>query len=521
VATYSGIGLGSNAPKKNLVDNENNIYVVGRSYGTGDDFITLKYNPSGNLLWEKRYNGIGNGDDGISAAVLDDSNNIYVTGYSQEGAALGGYNWITIKYYSNGDTAWKRSFNWTANSTDEPFAMTIDKSSNIYISGYGRTAQPFDDDFITLKYSSNGDSEWTKVYASKSLNPDRSNSITVDDSSNVYASGYGGTPDNNEIITIKYNSSGVEKWIKRFPTNYADLLRHTISANDKNNNIIVNGYYYFGDHYAFNTLKYNSQGDLLWNRIYKGDGNLNFCHALTTDDSGNVYAAGRSTNTGTGADFVTIKYYSIGDTAWIRKYDGGFNQFDEAYSIAVDDYQNVYVTGMSDSTDGLSDYLTMKYDSDGNINWIKKYNGYFLVDRSFCLSIDNNYNIIISGFAQKNINDAWITSIKYSQFTGVSGNDIDYNFNSVLFQNYPNPFNPATNIKYQLYSTGIVSIKIYDIIGKEIISLINKLQNSGTHEIKFDINNPENRGNLPSGIYFYSLLIDGKIIDTKRMILIK
>ncbi|MBK8982999.1 MAG: SBBP repeat-containing protein [Ignavibacteria bacterium] len=341
-------------------------------------------------------------------------------------------------------------------------------------------------------------------------------SIAIDDSSNVYPTGYSAFSGGNELITIKYNTNGERKWIRKNSTFNGDYLRPASVTVDKYGNIIANGYYYLFGNYAFITIKYNSEGDTLWKRIYKGDGNLNFCHALTTDDSGNVYAAGRSTNTGTGADFVTIKYFPNGDTAWIRKYDGGFNQFDEAYSIAVDDYQNVYVTGMSDSTDGLSDYLTMKYDSDGNINWIKKYNGYFLVDRSFCLSIDNNYNIIISGFAQKNINDAWITSIKYSQFTGVSGNDIDYNFNSVLFQNYPNPFNPATNIKYHISSSGLVSVKIYDISGKEIGNLVNEYQNSGNHVINFDINNFRKVENLSSGIYIYSLLLNGNIIGTKK-----
>ncbi|MBL0106277.1 MAG: hypothetical protein IPP52_03005 [Ignavibacteria bacterium] len=89
VATYNGVGVGQNVPKKNLIDKLNNIIVAGRSENLSfnDDFIILKYNSSGNLLWQRRYNGIGNGDDAI-AAVLDDSDNIYVTGYSQEGTSL-------------------------------------------------------------------------------------------------------------------------------------------------------------------------------------------------------------------------------------------------------------------------------------------------------------------------------------------------------------------------------------------------------------------------------------------------
>jgi len=174
VATYNGVGNGSNVPKKNAVDKFGNIIIVGRSENSSfnDDFITLKYNPSGNLMWSKRYNGIGNGDDAIVATVLDDSNNIYVTGYSQEGVAFGGYNWVTIKYFPNGDIAWKRSFNWIANGTDEPFAMAIDKSRNLCITGYARITPPIDDDIITLKYNPNGDLLWSKAYTSNTNGQD-------------------------------------------------------------------------------------------------------------------------------------------------------------------------------------------------------------------------------------------------------------------------------------------------------------------------------------------------------------
>ncbi|MEP7146583.1 MAG: SBBP repeat-containing protein, partial [bacterium] len=312
-----------------------------------DDFITLKYNSSGSLLWQRRYNGVGNGDDAIAAAVLDDSGNIYVTGYSQEGASFGGYNWVTIKYYSNGDTAWKRSFNWTANSTDEPFAMAIDSLKNIYIAGYGRANQPIDDDFITLKYNSDGALLWSKVYDSQVSGPDRALSIALDDSDNIYSTGYSAYSGGNELLTIKYNTVGDEQWIRKNSTFNGDYLRPAHVIVDKYNNIIVNGYYYIGNHYAFNTIKYSSSGELLWNRIYNGDGNLNFCFALCTDDFANVYAAGRNTSTGTDNDFVTVKYNQYGDTSWIRIYDGGDSLSDEVHAIAVDSLENVYVTGVS------------------------------------------------------------------------------------------------------------------------------------------------------------------------------
>ncbi len=517
VSTYNGVGVGQNAPKKNLVDKLNNIIVAGRSENLSfnDDFIILKYNSSGNLLWQRRYNGIGNGDDAIAAAVLDDSDNIYVTGYSQEGTSLGGYNWVTIKYFPNGDTAWKRSFNWTANTTDEPFAMAIDKFNNIYISGYGRTGLPFDDDFITIKYNSNGIREWVNVYASVELNSDRSNSIVVDDSCNVYPSGYGSNLIGNEIVTIKYTATGEEIWKRRFPTNYADLLRHTLSTKDKNNNIIVNGYYYLGEQYAFNTIKYNSSGDLLWNRIYKGDGNLNFCFALCTDDSANVYVAGRSTNSITDADFVTIKYNQFGDTTWIRNYDGGYDHIDEVHSMTVDYFQNVYITGRTDSSNGIPNYTTIKYNKEGVTKWIKGFTGGMGSDTPYGICLDRNENIFVSGSTQTTGFNYSIAIIKYSQLTGVIQSGIQDISNYKLFQNYPNPFNPATKIEYKLTLPGNLILIVYDVLGKKVNVILNEFKQIGNYEVPF------NGTNLPSGIYFYSLFLNENLIDTKRMLLIK
>lgn len=87
--------------------------------------------------------------------------------------------------------------------------------------------------------------------------------------------------------------------------------------------------------------------------------------------------------------------------------------------------------------------------------------------------------------------------------------------NYILYQNYPNPFNPTTKIKYELRKTSNVSIVIYDLLGKEISRLINKIQTTGKYEKEFDASG------LTSGIYFYSLIIDNINVDTKKMILLR
>ena len=84
-----------------------------------------------------------------------------------------------------------------------------------------------------------------------------------------------------------------------------------------------------------------------------------------------------------------------------------------------------------------------------------------------------------------------------------------------LFQNYPNPFNPQTNINYEISKSSFVKLVVYDIAGKEVKTLVDQNKPPGEYKIEFD------GSGLSSGVYFYSLTVDGKVIDTKRMVLLK
>ncbi len=83
-----------------------------------------------------------------------------------------------------------------------------------------------------------------------------------------------------------------------------------------------------------------------------------------------------------------------------------------------------------------------------------------------------------------------------------------------LEQNFPNPFNPATTIKFSVPKSGIVMLKVFDVTGREVASLVNGELNAGTYKSEF------NASQLGSGIYFYKLVGDG-FTETKKMILIK
>lgn len=98
--------------------------------------------------------------------------------------------------------------------------------------------------------------------------------------------------------------------------------------------------------------------------------------------------------------------------------------------------------------------------------------------------------------------------------TGVSGNTIEPVPTYKLYNNYPNPFNPSTKIKYSVAEKTFVSLKIYDIAGSEVASIVNREQAPGEYDIDF------NAVNLTSGVYLYKIQA-GNFVQTKKMILMK
>ncbi|MBK7254404.1 MAG: SBBP repeat-containing protein [Ignavibacteria bacterium] len=511
VATYPGTGTGYNFPKKSAIDKDGNFIVAGNSDSThGYDYIVLKYSPSGNLIWKQRYNGTGNSYDYLIGMVLDDSGNVYVTGESDDGAALGGINWVTIKYNTNGQMKWKRSLNWIGNKTDEPFGMSIDKERNIYVVGFGITSSVYRQ-MVTIKYSSNGDSLWTKVYRTSPTTHDWGYSVVTDDSLNVYSSGYGILPLGNEIVTIKYDLKGNEKWIKKYPTYEGDYLRPTYSAVDKENNLVVVGYSYISNNYDFVTLKYTPEGNLLWSRYYNG-GNLDRANSLFIDNQLNILIAG-FTFKDTYGDYLILKYAPNGDTLLIKNMNGEDpGSDDEAYSVLSDFFGNIYITGASQSTSFRMDYFTLKLDMNGKIIWSKRYRTPH-ENFAYCLNLDSSGSIYVSGEGELSLGYTGIVSVKYSTITGILSERIN-EFGSYELYNYPNPFNPSTKISYELRVTNYVSLKVYDVLGNEIAILVKEKQNAGRYSVNF------NGANLSSGIYFYRFESNG-IVLTGRMLLIK
>jgi hypothetical protein len=126
----------------------------------------------------------------------------------------------------------------------------------------------------------------------------------------------------------------------------------------------------------------------------------------------------------------------------------------------------------------------------------------------FALNIEEVFNI------KRTIQKIYNNNYQIDSTTSIVDKHLNVSSNYLLYQNYPNPFNPITKIKYSLPLSDNVQIKVYDILGREIKTLLNEYKQAGTYEIEFDA------GNLLSGVYFYSIRA-GNYTATKKLILIK
>jgi hypothetical protein len=107
----------------------------------------------------------------------------------------------------------------------------------------------------------------------------------------------------------------------------------------------------------------------------------------------------------------------------------------------------------------------------------------------------------------------------FGGIVSVDNNAIDFKPDGFgLKQNYPNPFNPSTSIQYAVSSRQFVSLKVYDVLGNEVATLVNEEKPAGSYEVEFSTGLIHQT--LPSGIYFYQLRA-GEFIQTKKMILLK
>jgi len=520
-AKYNNAGPG----KVMSTDAAGNIYVSGPGDGGtksgGIDFITIKYKPDGSQDWAMKYNGPNSGEDYPYAIAVDAGGNVYVTGRSFVSNAPKGllnFDYATVKYSPTGALLWARRFGSPGNRNDVPQDVKVDNAGNVFVTGYAdaNVVLGGGNSIVTVKYNSAGDAKWTATYDmlpnsyETSANQEEAYSLALDGNGNVYLTGQSGGS-----ILVKYNDLGTSanlEWIR----NAGDQSLRKVLV-DGDDNIIVTGW-------GATTMKYNSAGDILWQSNYAGGPSIadpSFWD-MALDATGSVYVTGISSN-GTNNDYITVKYNSNGIEQWATRFNGIDNDRDHARAIAVDGNGHAYVTGFTSVKSGrnfIYAYGTVKYNSStGSEVWRKIYNGSDnLGATAFDIAVDLSGNLFVTGGSTTK-SSGNITTIQYSAGRSASRSvttapAVEALQNNFSLKNYPNPFSQSTTIEYQLPVEGKVKLSVFDLSGHEITTLVNENKQAGTHFVNF------NAAKLSGGMYLYRIQAE-EFVETKKLVVIK
>ncbi|MBK8383700.1 MAG: SBBP repeat-containing protein [Ignavibacteria bacterium] len=244
--------------KSMTVDGFGNVYVTGFSYGLSknEDYAVVKYNSAGTEQWVARYNGPSDSYDISTDIITDISGNVYVTGYSYDNVSLEDY--ATIKYNSSGEQQWVSKYNGASGKFDIANSITTDNAGNVFVTGYSYDVNS-SEDYATVKYNSAGGQQWVSLYNGTGNDFDIATSIKSDVNGNVYVAGYSyGSGTQEDFATVKYNSNGDQQWAEIFN---GDADSSDIAASlaiDQSGNIYTSGYSYVtSSGFDFITIKYS------------------------------------------------------------------------------------------------------------------------------------------------------------------------------------------------------------------------------------------------------------------------
>ena len=344
--------------------------------------------------WLKNFGGVS-GDVG-TAVTVDGQGNIILTGYFDSTMTVGSYTLqsagfddiFIVKLDPNGNPLWAVQAGGTY--FDEAYNIATDKTGNIYVTGvFSRTA----------------------VFGSVSLQS------------------YGSA----DVFAAKYNPGGKLIWVRQAGSQNYDYANGI--AVDNEDNVIITGSYsgsiYFGGDISVGgnsysdiyTAKYDSAGNLLWAYGEGNEGYYNQGLAVSTDNNNNVLVTGtfggtvsfgRNTVTSIGTqDLFLMKYNAAGNVLWAKQ-AGGLNQYTASNDVAIDNNNNIYITGQFSGATSFgkmnvfcstqADIFIAKYDTGGNAIWVSQDS---LYDYNYgqSISLDNSSNISLSGSVRYNGSD--------------------------------------------------------------------------------------------------------------------
>ncbi len=405
-----------------VLDASGNTYVTGSSYnGSSYDIMTVKYDPDGAELWRTSYGGIGI-DEG-HAIALNSLGHVIVTG----SLFVSGTDWdiVTLKYSAaTGAIIWS-IIHPGSGQYDTGVDVVVDNTNQIIVAASITGAGTGNVDFLTLKYNNLGTLVWSNIEGG-AFN-DLPKAVMVDAANNVYVGGhheYSVGTTYFDFKLIKYNSGGVLQWSTTEDSGFGKLDTPYAMALDAANNIILagSGFTDIQNEEDYLTMKFNNAtGALIWKRTYAGNAEaLDVINAVAVDDLNNIYVTGKSKSVETSEDFYTISYDASGTELWANRYTTAGLKYDEAKDIQIsDDFASIYVTGYSFYAATNNDFVTVKYNAaDGVVQWTTIFNGPSSnSDQAVKMQLDATENIFITGNSHGGATNLDYSTIKYCQLT--------------------------------------------------------------------------------------------------------
>ena len=354
---------GSDQATAVVIDSENNVIVTGYAWnGQNNDIHTIKYNGStGEVIWEHTFDGAAHGDDRATAIAVDNLNNVYVGGFSQNVRANEDY--IIVKYGTSGPNPdgtplWQTTWNGTADGTDKLASISVG-AGGIAATGYSWNGADFD--YLTVKFDLNGNNIWDMRHGScvaGGIKEDQGKLVKIEPAGDVIVTGYVSNTIDKDIYTAKYNgATGALVWERTYNGAYEDEPNGLFV--DSRGDVYITGYTWTIDaHNDYYTAKYaGTDGSLLWETTFNSSGSnddITSATGIVVDEAGDVFVTGYSIMAGN-YDFQTIKYKKDNGTElWHSSFNGTTGKNDRPTGIGLDPLSGmVYVAGWSDMTASL------------------------------------------------------------------------------------------------------------------------------------------------------------------------
>ncbi len=375
-----------------------------------------------------------------------------------------------------------------------------------------------------IRTDANGDSLWSRTYT-----VGKGASILETGDGCFILTGYGYGDQLNPILCLlKINRNGDKLWLKTFARSSQDEGTCVSLASD--GGYLITGTTNLPEPQNLDIwlLKTDANGDTLWTRIYGGDHIDNARSACAVPDGGYLLAGEYTVDGPLGLELHIwlLRTDGGGDTLWTRKINNG-SWGDYAYAMHPTTDGGYLLAGETYYDTFDSDIYLLKLDATGSEEWastIGQNLGGIGDERQYRANdarqtSDGGY--IITGFKATWLGwdcyqDLCLLKVNNKgQHTGIETEQPLLPSQARLVQNYPNPFNPVTTLSYTLAKRGLVHLSVYDITGALVFTPVQQQQQAGEYRFQFD-------GTfMASGVYLYQLVVDHRIVATRKMVLIK